>query len=620
MPSSDHSQRTLAAIVVTDVVGFSARMSVNEAATLTLVNRDLQRIADLCDTHEGQVLKTTGDGLLLYFASAVQAVACAITIQAAFADLAEGLAPEQYLEHRIGIHLGDIFFNQADVMGNGVNIAARLQTYADPGGICLSQTVYDVVKASLQLEAAYVGPLTLKNIHDPVPTYKITPRRHKSSAAEAAAVSRDDMTQLGTPQPGLLLDSIVQTLSQHPQQLRIKKLIFGTCQHAWENDSTVLEQFDLKDLLKTLLQRYPTAQQFKHSLDYIVAGLNRVSLYTSVAEIILEQVQPWYAHRNEHTLLEGHGSPAPPYDRYQAAANNCEQSSDPMRMKKLIYCICHNTWINDPEFLQPLAMRDLIIDLHGIAPTPKDLKYHLKRVIQRLNRKSEYTQIGNQVLQACRQLYQASPETTQLSTSHGVAAEQTQLTPAVSPAVEETELVSESEVLTESDDDADAPLTTVSTSLSVENPELTTAHASLSVQTVVQPSGQPQYNLANLVDLRAEIMKYTNPLRAKILLLSSLRGPFGFTQQDWLVLKSKTLDELLQGMFNYCPSLADLESKLTIISRCLDNEDENAQVAGALIQAMKPYYTSEEPAKSPSTAMATPSASTAAAMTQLSPA
>ncbi|WP_187329279.1 adenylate/guanylate cyclase domain-containing protein [Halomicronema hongdechloris] len=613
MPSSDHSQRTLAAIVVTDVVGFSARMSANEAATLTLVNRDLQRIADLCDTHEGQVLKTTGDGLLLYFASAVQAVACAVTIQAAFADLAEGLAPEHYLEHRIGIHLGDIFFNHADVMGNGVNIAARLQTYADPGGICLSQTVYDVVKASLQLEATYVGPLTLKNIQDPVPTYKIRAPRQESSAAEVAGVGRDDMTQLGPPQPGLLLESIVQTLSQHPQQLRIKKLIFGTCQHAWENDSTVLEQFELKELLRTLLQRYPTAQQFKHSLDYIVAGLNRVSLYTSVADIILEQVQPWYAHRTEHTLLEGHFSRSSTYDRYQAVASSCEQSSDPLRIKKLIYCICHNTWVNDPEFLQPLAMRDLIIDLHGIASTPKDLKYHLKRVIQRLNRKTEYTQLGNQVLQACRQLYQESTDTTQLPTPRVVATEQTQLAPEAAVSPENTQMVADPGT------DTDAAWTTVSTCLSAENPELTTAHSSLSVQTAAEPTGQPKYNLASLVDLRAEIMKYTNPLRAKILLLSSLRGPFGFTQQDWLVLKSKTLDDLLQGMFNYCPSLADLESKLTIISRCLDNEDENAQVASALLQAMKPYYTSEESPTLTSTQMATPPASTAAPMTQLSP-
>jgi serine/threonine-protein kinase len=161
--------------MLTDAVGFSARMSVDEVLTLQLIRRDQQLMTTLCNAHEGQVLKSTGDGLLMFFASAVQAVNCGLSIQRELQNRNQGVAPDQALLHRIGIHLGDVFFHESDVMGNGVNIAERLQTEAEPGGLCISQIVYDVVKSRLSLEADYAGPLNLKNIRDPVPAYRIHP-------------------------------------------------------------------------------------------------------------------------------------------------------------------------------------------------------------------------------------------------------------------------------------------------------------------------------------------------------------------------------------------------------------------------------------------------------------
>ncbi|MCG8368390.1 MAG: protein kinase [Pseudanabaenales cyanobacterium] len=176
IPTSIRGQRALAAIVVTDAVDSSARMSVDEESTLSLIQRDLQLIEDICCQFDGQVLKFMGDGLLMYFVSAVQAVASALEIQTKLAKLATDTPANEAneaLSHRIGIHLGDVFISQSDVMGNGVNIAARLQTEAEPGGICISQTVYDVVKSRLSLNATYAGPLSLKNIQEPVPAYQI---------------------------------------------------------------------------------------------------------------------------------------------------------------------------------------------------------------------------------------------------------------------------------------------------------------------------------------------------------------------------------------------------------------------------------------------------------------
>lgn len=180
-------QRTLAAIVFTDVVGFSAHMQKDEETTLLLLKQDFETMRELCTQHEGSVLKTTGDGLLLHFASAVQAVACALAIQRAFAERAKERPADKNLMHRVGIHLGDVFVDKKDVMGDGVNIAARLQAEAEPGGICISQTVYHVVRNKLALHVTRLGPRELKNISESIPIYKLL---LKAQSIEEAAKSK----------------------------------------------------------------------------------------------------------------------------------------------------------------------------------------------------------------------------------------------------------------------------------------------------------------------------------------------------------------------------------------------------------------------------------------------
>lgn len=210
--SSLHGQRTLAAIVITDGVDFSARMSVDEELTLGLIHRDLQMMQHQCEEHKGQVLKSTGDGLLMYFVSAAQAVSSAIAIQQQLADLAAHRLPEDVLMHRIGIHLGDVFLTESDVMGNGVNIAARLQTQAQPGGICMSQTVYDVVKSQLALKAHYMGALHLKNIRDPIPAYHLLPRSDRFTHIETQT-SQPDQDNINRDGSNLIAADFSQTPS-----------------------------------------------------------------------------------------------------------------------------------------------------------------------------------------------------------------------------------------------------------------------------------------------------------------------------------------------------------------------------------------------------------------------
>src|SRR5471032_1346700 len=157
-------QRMLAAIVFTDVVGFSKLAATNEARVYTSLQRDMGVITSLCRAHSGQVLNTMGDGMLLCFTSAVDAMSCAVEIQRTLLSQSQTLPASDVLHHRIGVHLGDIIMSGDNVFGDGVNIAARLQAEAKPDGICFSKTVHEVIKNKLKIDAQYLAPRQLKNI------------------------------------------------------------------------------------------------------------------------------------------------------------------------------------------------------------------------------------------------------------------------------------------------------------------------------------------------------------------------------------------------------------------------------------------------------------------------
>lgn len=172
---SQSAQRVLAAIVFTDVVGFSRISSQNEAEALKLVQRDHRLMAEIITRHQGLILNTMGDGLLIRFDSAVEAIRASIEMQQALHDLSKTLQPREVLKHRIGCHLGDVMVDGTNVMGDGVNVAARLQAAAKPGGICLSKTIHDVAKNKVRFNATYLGPRALKNIPERVSVYEIPP-------------------------------------------------------------------------------------------------------------------------------------------------------------------------------------------------------------------------------------------------------------------------------------------------------------------------------------------------------------------------------------------------------------------------------------------------------------
>src|SRR5215472_254980 len=167
--------RKLAAILVADVVGYSRLAGADEDRTLARL-RGLR--SDLIDpaiaAHHGLVVKRTGDGILIEFRSAVDAVNCAVEVQNGMVERNAGLPEDRRIVLRVGIHVGDVVEeNDGDLMGDGVNIAARLEGIAKPGAICLSEQAYWQVKGRLNLAVSDLGSTLLKNIAEPVHVYSL---------------------------------------------------------------------------------------------------------------------------------------------------------------------------------------------------------------------------------------------------------------------------------------------------------------------------------------------------------------------------------------------------------------------------------------------------------------
>ncbi|MEW9837463.1 adenylate/guanylate cyclase domain-containing protein [Mesorhizobium marinum] len=203
------AHRKLAAILVADVVGYSRLAGADEDRTLARL-RALR--SDLIDptiaVHNGRVVKSTGDGALVEFRSAVDAVRCAIEVQNAMLERNAGVPPDRRIEFRIGIHIGDVVEeSDGDLMGDGVNIAARLEGVAAPGNICLSEDAYRQVRARLDLSVSDLGNTQLKNIAEPIRVYSVEVGVPAKSGTVAPQVARTQSAADGPIAPKELPDT-----------------------------------------------------------------------------------------------------------------------------------------------------------------------------------------------------------------------------------------------------------------------------------------------------------------------------------------------------------------------------------------------------------------------------
>ena len=196
--TDDKLKRRLTTVLCADVHGYSRLMGADEAGTLATLRRYRAAMATLMERHDGRIVNTWGDAVIAEFASVVEAVQCAVETQQEISGYNGGLPEPRRMRFRIGIHLGDVMVEGDDVYGDGVNITARLQELAEPGGILISGPVYDQVHNKLSIGFDCLGQQQLKNVANPVTGYRVL---QGGAVTRPLASQADVRREPGTPPP-----------------------------------------------------------------------------------------------------------------------------------------------------------------------------------------------------------------------------------------------------------------------------------------------------------------------------------------------------------------------------------------------------------------------------------
>jgi adenylate cyclase len=211
--AEERVQRRLAAILAADVVGYSRLMGVDEEGTLAALTAHLTEMIKPCIAgHRGRVVKTTGDGLLAEFASVVDAVQCALSVQDGMRERNIEVPENRRLEFRIGVNLGDVIVQDDDLFGDGVNVAARLEGLAEAGGVCVSDMVQQGVRSKLDLSFDNLGPQRVKNIGNPVHAFRI----YRDALSTPAPGGQDEVLPL--PEKPSIAVLPFENMSADPEQ------------------------------------------------------------------------------------------------------------------------------------------------------------------------------------------------------------------------------------------------------------------------------------------------------------------------------------------------------------------------------------------------------------------
>jgi adenylate cyclase len=211
-------ERRLAAVLAADVAGYSSLMGLDEEGTLSRLKAARKAIVDpAIASHRGRIVKTTGDGMLVEFASAVDAARCSVEVQRAIAAQNTGIPPDVRIEFRIGIHVGDIIIDDNDIFGDGVNIAARLEGIALPGGICMSDDAYRQVRGKVDVVCDDMGAQLLKNIAEPMQAWRVRLTGKIASAIKSGAATNETQALSLLDKPSIAVLPF-QNMSGDPDQ------------------------------------------------------------------------------------------------------------------------------------------------------------------------------------------------------------------------------------------------------------------------------------------------------------------------------------------------------------------------------------------------------------------
>jgi adenylate cyclase len=214
-------ERKLAAIFAADVAGYSRLMGRDEVGTLRALAAHREIMDQLIAQHRGRIANTAGDSVLAEFPSVVDAVQCAVQVQQALAEANEGIPEDRRMSFRIGVHVGDVMVRGVDLLGDGVNVAARLQALADPGGVCISGEAHQYARKALSVAYEDLGHQTVRNIEEPVRAYRVARRSEPSTEPAFRPLPLPDKPSIavlpfvnmsGDPEQEYFADGIVEEI------------------------------------------------------------------------------------------------------------------------------------------------------------------------------------------------------------------------------------------------------------------------------------------------------------------------------------------------------------------------------------------------------------------------
>lgn len=388
-----------------------------------------------------------------------------------------------------------------------------------------------------------------------------------------------------------LLNEVVRDLEQHKNVLRIRKMLFCATRNQWENNREILLAISLRDLIQEIVDLNSTVDQLSISLYEIVKSLNRQTEYLLVANTIISYVGKLYDDTEEATQIVAFKPQQ--YDALdrssgsvQAVASTFNTDSESLRIRKLLYCLCNNRWSNEAETVLKVTLAELVERTYQLYPTLNQLALSLQGIVDSLNRKTEYSSVANIIVHNFEQLYDVTGGDT-LHTAQTTAVQEKTQEQAASARSEAKEALAPTVPL-----NVPVASSPISATILPTNP-LEAWDASVPLPQDLNELNAQLAKTGNNYDpfaVRLEVIKYSNPLRAKILTFSLLEHRFDYKGKDWSSLRTIELDELLLSAYRKYKTLEELETQLYEVAQTLDDQNESFQAAGAIAKALKPFY------------------------------
>ncbi len=378
----------------------------------------------------------------------------------------------------------------------------------------------------------------------------------------------------------VLLNKITQQLEQNEQSARAKKLIFCVCKKYWENDNSVLDTFALKYLLEEIIELHTNRQQLRYSIFQVVSLLNRKDLYTSVSNFLINIISPCYQQPSEEVT----GFLVPPVMQSKTTYSNLleqvverlENDRNGARIKKIVVYICRQKWVNDPLILDSFNFGELVKDIRSKYQNLEDLENGIFGVVNTLNRKDVYAVVAKTIINEIEILYGSQKNAAKAITN----AQKYQ------PS---SDLNNKGTVISSDFDIDSGAVQNVKPAKQKRRPDSFKTYIVENPEIPVQSLMTELDKNYDVFSIRQELMKYANPLRAKILLFSVVYHKFDNSGKDWSTLNTCILDDLMYEAYQKYKNLDLLEEKISQAATLLNDTEEYLQSAGAIIQALKSF-------------------------------